>query len=53
MQILKTDNFFVFPWKQNVEDFTLKYLLRFEICARELCEKFVYKHPETIEYFKN
>ena len=26
---------------------------RFEICARETCEKFVYKHLETIEYVKN
>ena len=22
-------------------------------CAREVCEKFVYKHSETIEYVKN
>ena len=33
-----------------VEDFTLKYLLLSEICAREICEKFAYKHSETIEY---
>ena len=33
-----------------VEDFTLKYLLLFEICAREICEKFTYKHSEAIEY---
>ena len=26
---------------EDVEDFTLKQLLLFEICARELCEKFV------------
>ena len=31
----------------------LKHLLRFEICTREICEKFVYKHLETIEYIKN
>ena len=24
-------------------------ILLFEICAREVCEKFVYKHSETIE----
>ena len=24
-------------------------ILRFEICARDICEKFVYKHSETIE----
>ena len=26
---------------EDVEDFTLKQLLLFEICARELCEKCV------------
>ena len=25
----------------------------FEICAHEICERFVYKHSETIEYVKN
>ena len=34
--------------KKYVEDFTLKHLSLFEICAREICEKFVYKHSETI-----
>ena len=24
-----------------------------ELCAREICEMFVYKHSETIEYDKN
>ena len=28
---------------------TLKHLLRFEICAREIREEFLYKHLETIE----
>ena len=28
-------------------------LLLFEICAREIYEKFIYKHSETIEYVKN
>ena len=46
-------NIFVFIQKKYVEDFTLKHLLLFEICAREICEKFVYKHSETIEYVKN
>ena len=32
---------------------TLKHLLRSEICAREICEKFIYKHSKTIEYVKN
>ena len=31
----------------------LKQLLPFEICAREICEKFVYKHSEAIVYIKN
>ena len=53
MQIWKAANIFVFKWKWYVEDFTLKNLLLFEICAREICEKFVYKHSETIEYIKN
>ena len=39
-------------WKY-VEDFTLQNLLLFEICAREICEKIIYKHSETIEYIKN
>ena len=26
-----------------------KNLLRFEVCAREIWEKFLYQHPETIE----
>ena len=52
MQIWKSVNIFVFIWKY-VEDFILKDLLLFEIYAREICEKFVYKHSETIEYVKN
>ena len=35
------------------EDFTSNHLLRFEICAREICKKFLYKHSETTEYVKN
>ena len=53
MQIWKSANMFVFIRKQYVEDFTVKYLLLFEICTRKICEKFVYKHSETIEYVKN
>ena len=51
--IWKSAHIFVFMWKKYVEDFTLKYLLLFEIYARKICEKFVYKHSETIEYVKN
>ena len=36
-----------------VEDFTLKQLLLFEICARDICEKFVNKHSRTIEKVEN
>ena len=53
MQIWKPDGIFVFIWKKYVEDFTLKHLLLFEICAREIYEKFVYKQSDTIEYVKN
>ena len=28
-------------------------ILLVEICPREICEKFVYKHSEAIEYLKN
>ena len=52
MQIWKSVNIFVFIWKY-VEDFILQHLLFFEICAREIYEKFVYKHLETIESVKN
>ena len=31
----------------------LRYILLFEICTSEVCEKFVYKHSETTEYEKN
>ena len=39
--------------KIYVEDSTLKHLLLFEICVREIRESFVYKRSETIEYVKN
>ena len=53
MQIWKSAYIFVFIWKWYVENFTLKHLLLSEICALEVCEKFVYIHSETIEYVKN
>ena len=49
MQIWKSASIFVFIWKSYVDDFTLKHLLFFETCAREICENFFYKHSETIE----
>ena len=53
MQIWKSNNIFVFISKQYVKDFALKHLFLYEICAHEICEKFIYKHSETIEYVKN
>ena len=53
MQIWKFANVFFFMWKTYVEGFTLKHLLLFEICQCKICEKFIYKHSETIEYVKN
>ena len=40
-------------YENNVEDFTLKHLLLYEICARKICKKFIYKHSETIKLVKN
>ena len=53
MHYWKSANIFAFIWKYYLKDFTLKHLLLSEICAREIYEKFVYKHSETIEYVKN
>ena len=53
MQIWKSTNIFFFIRKWYVENFTLKHLSLFEICTCEICEKFVYKHSEIIEYVKN
>ena len=32
---------------------SLKHALLFDICTRETCEQFAYKHSETIVYVKN
>ena len=53
MQIWKSANFFVFTRNYHVEDLTFKHLLLSEIYAREIWEKFVYKHAEIIEHVKN
>ena len=42
VQIWKSATVFAFIWKY-VDDFTLKQVLLFEIRARKICEKFVYK----------
>ena len=36
-----------------VEDFTLEHFLFFEICAREICEKIVYKYSGKMKHVKN
>ena len=38
---------------ENILIFQIKHLLHFEIYTREICEKLVYKHSETIEHVKN
>ena len=48
MQISKSVSIFIFT-RKHVEDYALKRLLFFEIRAGEICEKFVYKHSETID----
>ena len=53
MQIWKSANIFAFMWKYYVKDLTLKHLSLFQICAREICEKFFYKNSETTEYVKD
>ena len=36
-----------------MQRFHIKNLLLFEIWAREICKKFVYKHSEKMKYAKN
>ena len=38
---------------KNIENSTLQHFLLFEVCAREVRGKFVYKHSETIEHVKS
>ena len=40
-------------YENNMLKISLKHLLLFEICAREICEKFDYEHSAKIEYVKN
>ena len=53
IQIWKSAKIFIFIWKWYAQDFTLKRFLNFEISAREISEKFVYKYLETTEHVKN
>ena len=40
-------------WYYGINLQAIGFLVLFEICAREICEWFVYKLSETIEYVKN
>ena len=53
MQILKSPYIFVFTLKQYAENFAFLFLRILELYNRKVCETFVYKHTETIEYVKN
>ena len=44
---------FVFIQKQYPENFAFLFLRILELYIRKVCEMFIYKHAETIEYVKN
>ena len=45
IQIWKSAHYFLFSYKNTMLKISLlKYLSFFKICAREICENFVYKH---------
>ena len=44
---------FVFIQKEYPESFAFLFLKILEFYTRKVCEMFVYKHTETIEYVKN
>ena len=52
MQIWKSPCMFVFKWKYYSENFALLILRIVEIFTFKVCEMFVYKHAEAIEYVK-
>ena len=41
-----------FIWKQHPKNLAFLILRILELFARNVCEMFVYKHAETIEYVK-
>ena len=53
MQIWKLPYRFAFIWKQYPENFAFLILGILELYTRKVCEMFVYKHTETVEYVKN
>ena len=44
---------FVFIQKYYLENFAFLILGTFELYKGKVCEMFVYKHKETIDYVKN
>ena len=53
LQIWKSSYMFVFMRKWNPEKFALLFLRILELYIRKVCEMFIYKRTETIEYVKN
>ena len=53
MQILKSRYMLLFIYKLYPENFALLILGILELYTRKVCEMFVYKHIEAIEYVKN
>ena len=52
MQIWKSLYMFVLIQKQYPENFAFLILRILKLFNRKLCEMFVYKHTETMEYVK-
>ena len=52
MQIWKSPHMFVFISKHSPENFAFLILGTLELHTHKVCEVFVYKHKETIEYVK-
>ena len=46
---LKNCQYIRYRMKIICQRFHVKHILRYETCAREIREKFVYKHSETVE----
>ena len=53
MQIWKSTYMFIFHTKIISENFTFLILIILELYTLKVCEMFVYKHTETIEFVKN
>ena len=53
MRIWKYSYMFVFIQKNFLENFAFLFLRILELYTSKICEMFVYKHTENIEYVKN